>query len=391
MTKIYVIRHAEAEGNLYRRVHGVYDSLITENGFRQVASLEKRFQGINVDAVYSSDLARTKQTAAGVYAPKKLPLYTTKLLREENMGIWEDVPWGEIERVSPELLYEFNHNSLRWHVEGCESFDEAGERMLYVIGKIAQRHEGGSAAVVTHGSALRALLYKIAGISEKELVTFPYSDNTAVSLIEAESGRFRIVYANDNSHLPEEFSTFARQHWWKSDDGVKRDMNMRFEPLCESDIISEYTDAYADAWKIAHGSLTGFDPIIYSRIAGNRIKKYPDAIVRSFVGEEASGLIDLDIDAEKDENVGCIAFYYIKKGFRGRGVGVQLLGQAVSVYRALGREKLRLRVAESNTGAIRFYERYGFAKTGEQRGAAGKLFVMEKSIGIPETEGEIRL
>ena len=29
MTTIYLIRHAEAEGNLYRRIHGWYDSLIT--------------------------------------------------------------------------------------------------------------------------------------------------------------------------------------------------------------------------------------------------------------------------------------------------------------------------------------------------------------------------
>ena len=34
MTTIYLIRHAEAEGNLYRRIHGWYDALITENGFR---------------------------------------------------------------------------------------------------------------------------------------------------------------------------------------------------------------------------------------------------------------------------------------------------------------------------------------------------------------------
>ena len=33
MTTIYLIRHAEAEGNLYRRIHGWYDSLITENGY----------------------------------------------------------------------------------------------------------------------------------------------------------------------------------------------------------------------------------------------------------------------------------------------------------------------------------------------------------------------
>ena len=40
MTTIYLIRHAEAEGNLYRRIHGWYDSLITDNGFAQIKALE---------------------------------------------------------------------------------------------------------------------------------------------------------------------------------------------------------------------------------------------------------------------------------------------------------------------------------------------------------------
>lgn len=32
MTRIYIVRHAEAEGNLYRRAHGWYNSLITQRG-----------------------------------------------------------------------------------------------------------------------------------------------------------------------------------------------------------------------------------------------------------------------------------------------------------------------------------------------------------------------
>ena len=63
MTRIYIIRHAEAEGNLYRRIHGQYDSLVTPLGYRQIQALEKRFQDIYLDAVYSSDLFRTQTTA----------------------------------------------------------------------------------------------------------------------------------------------------------------------------------------------------------------------------------------------------------------------------------------------------------------------------------------
>ncbi|MBS1409295.1 MAG: phosphoglycerate mutase, partial [Oscillospiraceae bacterium] len=42
MTKIYLVRHAEAEGNVYRRIHGQYDSRITPNGLRQVEALRAR-------------------------------------------------------------------------------------------------------------------------------------------------------------------------------------------------------------------------------------------------------------------------------------------------------------------------------------------------------------
>ena len=50
MTTLYLIRHAEAEGNLYRRIHGWYDALVTPNGLRQIEALEGRFAGVPVDA-----------------------------------------------------------------------------------------------------------------------------------------------------------------------------------------------------------------------------------------------------------------------------------------------------------------------------------------------------
>ena len=59
MTTVYLIRHAEAEGNLYRIAHGQYDGLITDRGYQQLRVLKKRFDGVPIDAVYSSDLFRS--------------------------------------------------------------------------------------------------------------------------------------------------------------------------------------------------------------------------------------------------------------------------------------------------------------------------------------------
>ena len=51
MTTVYLIRHAEAEGNLYRRAQGHYNSTITARGYRQIAALDKRFADVHSDAV----------------------------------------------------------------------------------------------------------------------------------------------------------------------------------------------------------------------------------------------------------------------------------------------------------------------------------------------------
>ena len=96
MTTIYLIRHAQAEGNLYRRCHSWYNGLITVKGRTQIKALERRFEGILIDAVYASDLSRTMTTARAIYRPRNLPLRIDPDLREIGAGVWEDVPWGQI-------------------------------------------------------------------------------------------------------------------------------------------------------------------------------------------------------------------------------------------------------------------------------------------------------
>ena len=118
MTTIYLIRHAEAEGNRYRRAHGWYNSTITDRGYLQIAALAKRFADTKFDAVYSSDRFRTMITALSIYKTHGLPLRTVRALREIDVGYWEDTPWAELERIDPEQLANFSNDSQNWHVPG---------------------------------------------------------------------------------------------------------------------------------------------------------------------------------------------------------------------------------------------------------------------------------
>jgi hypothetical protein len=62
MTRILIVRHAEAEGNLYRG-STLYDSRLTADGFRQLNVWQNGLKAKKIDAVYASGSYRTRTTA----------------------------------------------------------------------------------------------------------------------------------------------------------------------------------------------------------------------------------------------------------------------------------------------------------------------------------------
>ncbi|MBR1779956.1 MAG: histidine phosphatase family protein [Oscillospiraceae bacterium] len=197
MTTIYLIRHAEAEGNVFGRVHGQYDSPVTAKGREQIACLERRFAEIPVDAVYSSDLRRAMQTAEAIYVPKGLTLHTRPDLREIGFGSWEDLTYGELMRTHMEEMMRFSTGAPDWKTEDGESMAEVTDRMERAVREIAARHPGETVCVVSHGTALRLLLTRLTGSPAYLHEGF----NTAVSRVEAEGDDLRVSWYNDSDHL----------------------------------------------------------------------------------------------------------------------------------------------------------------------------------------------
>ena len=329
MTKIYLVRHAEAEGNVYRRIHGQYDSRITPNGLRQVEALRARFQDIPIDACYASDLNRTCVTARSVYLPKGLELRRDRRFREVDLGRWEDIPFGWLERFEPERMTQFNKEPQLWSVKDSETFPEYTQRFLTALREAAEENDGKTIAVFTHGCVLRGVQYLLGGNEWP-----PYCDNTAVSLLGYENGAFRIEYLNDSSHLSDEISTFARQKWWRTG-GDRRDFNMWFE--------TEGETSYA----VLRDRRVG-----HIRVSGR--------------------------DCEKGELR--IEDIFLEESHRGRALGAQLLGQAVSLARKMGCGTLAAAVPDEMRRALHFFEHQGFLLQSETDGAA----VLKMDISVPQ-------
>ncbi len=366
MTTIYLIRHAEAEGNLYRIAQGQKNSNLTDRGWRQIRALEKRFEDIHVDAVYSSDLYRTCATASAIYKPKGLPLHRVPALREINVGGWEQRTWGDIYRQDPEQMAYFSRQFTKWHIEGAETAQQVLDRVLGAVRAIAAENEGRTVAVLSHGYAIRVLLAHLQGYSMEEAGQTPHGDNTAVSMLEAEDGTLRVVFRDDNSHLqtPE----------FLAGEKVRKRANalepgLWFRPLELEEQADWFAELVSSVWRDAR-------PFDRERLLADAERR---TTLTGYLGEDPVGLVQVGPEP------GWISLACIREDCRKRGFGVQLIGQAVLLARQVGGEKLSVLLGQ-DSGARDFFTDYGFAPAGTLED--GRT-VFEKNIAfIPEFLGE---
>lgn len=370
MTEIYLIRHAQAEGNLYRMMQGHWDGDVTELGRRQIDALALRMKDQPLDALYSSDLYRTRLTASAITRYHDIPMQFSQKLREINMGPWETRFFADIMHEDPANMERFIFSPDTWKIEGAETYADVTARAYPYLESIARENEGRRVAVVSHGVTIRCLLSRALGIDLRNTEALPICRNTAISKLIWDGGKFTAEYINDHAHI----LPLGSSPWNSTED-------LRGEAIDPAENRAWYESCYADAWRAAHGSLEGFTPELYSAAAIDHARRYKGAVQRICSGDEAVGLVDLDTGKGEGAGYGWISLIYLAPEYRNKGYGVQLLARAMTVYMGLGRKALRLTVAKENAAALRFYERHGFEVLSTQ---AGGLLLMEKKLGRRE-------
>lgn len=215
-TKIIIVRHAQAEGNIKRYFQGHTDGPISEGGFAQLDALAARFESIDFQAIYSSPLKRAYMTAEACNRRLKLPIHTDERLMEINGGVLEGVPWADFPKLYPEQAKFWDSAPHLFRPEGGESVPEVIARMSAAVCDIAARHEGETVVVATHGCAIRCLMSWAKGLPAERINEVAWWDNTAIGIIEITDGNPKLLEENDCGHITEELSTFAKQRWWKT-------------------------------------------------------------------------------------------------------------------------------------------------------------------------------
>ena len=181
-----------------------------------------------------------------------------------------------------------------------------------------------------------------------------------------------------------EVSTLGKQTWWREpkEKAAIENQNIWYrpwEPTAERELYERYR---REAWISVHGDEPCPMEQFYQAAKASS-EADAKAVMVAMNGEEIAGLLQMDLERYAEANAGYIPFYYMNQKFRHHGLGIQLIGQAVSTFRPMGRTKLRLRCSPDNDLAQRFYLRNGFTDIGPATDSAVPLRLMEKVIGYP--------
>ncbi len=342
MTTIYLIRHAEAEGNLYRRVHGWYDSLITPRGRLQINALERRFDGVQIDQVWASPLFRTMTTAGAIYRPRGLELHTHPGLREIGFGQWEDRTFGDTRHNAPEEMALFSRTDPAWQAPEGETFQMAAARFDAALRSIAAANDGRTVAVFAHGSVIRQFLALAQSIPESGWAALPFCDNTAVTLLSFDGERFSVEYEGDSSHLSDEISTLRRQSWWRKQ-AAAEEVNLWFRPAA-----------------------LPRDGAVLSAAGLTLPQREGQQLLSAAAKDQTVGLLLLDSRACAAEGAGLIPRLYLEPEQRVEYTALQLIGQAVSAFRSMGLDRLLL--CPPDEVEPRLWDAAGFAPSRQHPG-----------------------
>jgi glucosyl-3-phosphoglycerate phosphatase len=196
--RLVLLRHGQTAWNAARRVQGQLDVEIDDTGHRQAAAVAPVIAALGPVALWSSDSARARQTAAYVAKETGLdPSYDARL-REYFLAERQGVTHEEYAALAPEEFAEFRRGDFDV-VPGGETAAEVSARVGAAVRELlASVGPGETAVAVSHGAAIRDAAPTLLGWPVTERAALHGLANCGwVELDEAEPGSpLRLVAYN---------------------------------------------------------------------------------------------------------------------------------------------------------------------------------------------------
>jgi probable phosphoglycerate mutase len=214
-TILYLIRHAESEGNVNGKFNGWTDLPLTDKGIRQAILLKGFLDGKGIGCVYSSPLKRAAETCRLALPAFASGTHYDERLKEINGGLWEGTRWDVLIKNWKREYLIWDESPSRMIMPGGESVQEMYDRSTRAIQEILQKHGGRRIAVFTHGTVLRGLIAHLLHGDIQALDGIRWHENASVTCIVIEKEKTAMVYEGDSSFLDDGMATIRNAEWNK--------------------------------------------------------------------------------------------------------------------------------------------------------------------------------
>ncbi len=200
MTRLLLIRHAtndlQKDGVLAGWTPGVH---LNQAGRAQAEALAQRLTPVEIEAIYTSPLERTRETAEIVAAPHELPVVAREGLGEVRFGRWTKEALEKLRRRRLWRAVQFTPSTMRF--PGGESFYEMQTRIVAELERLRAKHPKQTIVVVSHADVIKAAVAHYAGVHLdlfQRLIISPAS----LTVLVLDGPMPRLVCMNDTGHLP---------------------------------------------------------------------------------------------------------------------------------------------------------------------------------------------
>jgi len=189
------VRNGSVVGAETRRFIGHLDVPLSPLGEAQLTALAHHLRGFPFDAIYCSDLVRTRRSAEILAAPRGLTAIVEPALREFAMGRWEGLTAEEIRALDAVAFDAWMVDVGRFQFPEGESLPDLYARVWPAFEALVARHAGGTVAVVAHGGSNRAILCRVLGLPPERLLALG-QDYGALSVLELSESRWTLHTLN---------------------------------------------------------------------------------------------------------------------------------------------------------------------------------------------------
>lgn len=200
MLKLILVRHAITEDNKGCKLSGHIDSILSEEGKKQIKDLNKFLQLEKIDKIYTTTSSRTKYTVEEIAQERNMEIIEKDTLKEISFGDFEGLDFNEIKDRYPDEFQKMIDEGYNYRYPNGESLVDSYNRVVKEIKDIVNNNDNKNILICSHGGTIRNILTYLISNSYNYHWNFRI-DNCSVTTLEIDNGFAVINNMNDTSFL----------------------------------------------------------------------------------------------------------------------------------------------------------------------------------------------